>query len=245
MKYAATVSAALLTLASVSLAQDPATMPTTEPTPLPTTMPTSAPSIEATTTPATAPTSMPSTSPTTQASNVPPAYDRSKLLPGGYAILNTRSIFMKGRVSIPPAPGVSAATTPPPPTVPTARPEHKIVFVGVTETDGTASAMFEDTAAGKIISAKLNESIASGKVTSISLDEVTYTADGKPTKVLIGQAIDGTDGPAASSRVAITDNGNGPPTTGPIVAPAGSTGSTDAALSDVIERMRARRRAGQ
>ena len=249
MKYAVILTAALLSAAMMSRAQESATIPATAPAES-TTVPTTAPAELSTTSPATAPTveatTVPSTAPASQPSVRTAPGDRSKLLPGGYAILNTRSIFMKGRVPTPPSTGTGVgATSLPPTTMPAARAEHKIVFVGVTETDGTASAMFEDTGAGKILSTKLNESIASGKVTSISLDEITYTADGKSTKVLVGQALDGTDGPSVSARVTITDNGNGPPTSGPVVAPAGGDASIDAAANDVLERMRARRRAGQ
>ena len=250
MKYAVILTAALLSVATMSRAQESATVPATAPAEPAATLPTTASTDPSTTAPATAPTveatTVPSTAPASQPSVRIAPSDRSKLLPGGYAILNTRSIFMKGRVPTPPSTGTGVgATSLPPTTMPAARAEHKIVFVGVTETDGTASAMFEDTGAGKILSTKLNESIASGKVTSISLDEITYTADGKSTKVLVGQALDGTDGPSVSARVTITDNGNGPPTSGPVVAPAGGDASIDAAANDVLERMRARRRAGQ
>ncbi len=230
MKYAVLVSAALLTLATVSRADDPATLPST----LPATLPATVPTVEATT--------LPTTAPAMQAALNSPPMVNGKLLPGGYAILNTRSIFMKGRV---PSPVVPAVTTTQPIITPTVRPEHKIVFIGATETDGSVSAMFEDTAAGKIITAKLNDAIASGKVTEITLDSVTYTADGKPVKILVGQALDGSEPPPITARATITDNGNGPPTTGPTAAPSGNSDTNDAANADILERMRARRRSGQ
>ncbi len=215
MKYVLMLSASLLVFANVSQAEDATTMPST----------------------------LPATVPVAPATMTAAPMVRGKALPDGYAVLNTRSIFMKGRVAPPVVPNV---TTTQPVVTPTIRPEHKIVFVGVTESDGSAAAMFEDTAAGKIITTKLNETIASGKVTEITLDSVTYSADGKPLKVLVGQALDGTEPPPVTARATITDSSTGPPTTGPTAAPGGGeSGPTDPAIADILERMRARRRAGQ
>jgi hypothetical protein len=239
MKNAAIYSACLMvSLASFAMADEPATLPATQPTTI------------ATTEPSTMPATLPATLPSAAASVRTPASvpttgpaGRSKTLPKDYAVLTTRSIFMKGRVPTP-IPG-GGVTAPPTTQISAGRPEHKIVFVGVTETDGTASAMFEDTGAGKIISCKRNDPIASGKVTEITLDTITYTADGKGSKILVGQTLDAGDGPPVSARATIVDNGNGPPTTGPTAGGSGvssSGGGSGASENDVLERLKAKRR---
>src|SRR3569623_443779 len=120
MKYAVTLPTALLSAATMCLAQESATLPATSPEE-PSTMPATAPAEVSTTAPTTAPTveatTMPSTAPATQPSVQTTPGDRSKLLPGGYVILNTRSIFMKGRVPTPAnttTGGVSSTAVPPP-----------------------------------------------------------------------------------------------------------------------------------
>ena len=252
MKQPALLAASLLMgVVTLASADEPTTAPATSP--IATTVPI------ATTEPATQPATMPTSQPTTVPLMIDTAASRptsapalapgvrSKTLPTDYSELTTRSIFMKGRVPPPREFGAPVGPSTMPTSMPSARAERKIVFVGVTETDGTPSAMFEDTAAGKIISCKSGESIATGKVTHITLDTITYEADGRALKIEVGQNLEGGDGPSLSARATITDNGNGAPTTNPVpgAAPSGDSGGGGGGSNDILERMRARRRAGQ
>jgi len=167
-------------------------------------------------------TTQPATLPTTRAAVAPAT--RPRLMP--YVVFNTRSIFMKGRV--PPPSGGTGSTTQPTSTSP-ARAEAKIVFLGVAEADGVATAVFEDTSAGKIVSCKAGDPLASGKITEVTLDAVTYESAGKAVRVLVGQNLDAGDGPAMASRATLS---------GSTTAPSGGGDSGD----DVVARMRAKRR---
>ena len=168
-------------------------------------------------------TTQPATLPTTTRAAVAPT-TRPRLMP--YIVFNTRSIFMKGRVPPPPT-GGTGSTTQPTSTSP-ARAEAKIVFLGVTEADGVATAVFEDTSAGKIVSCKAGDPLASGKITEVTIDSVTYESAGKAVRVLVGQNLDAGDGPAMASRATLS---------GSTTAPSGGDGG-----DDVVARMRAKRR---
>ncbi|MGD1278175.1 MAG: hypothetical protein ABR964_13260 [Tepidisphaeraceae bacterium] len=102
-----------------------------------------------------------------------------------YQLPPDRTIFVKGRL----ASDASGGTRPAGP----ARPEETLVFSGVTETDYQMVAFVEDTAAGKISQLQVGDSIASGKITDITLDSLEYEADGKRTLVRVGQNLLGAD----------------------------------------------------
>jgi hypothetical protein len=125
-------------------------------------------------------------------------------------------------------PGSSHPTTGPAEVVP---PERTLVFNGLTESDST-TALIEDTAAHKINKLHVGDSIAAGKVTRIDFDSLDYTANGKTTKVAIGQNLEGA---------------TAAPTTGPAVfgASGGTTGGSGGGGDSILERMRQRRMQGK
>jgi len=201
------IFAVLLAVSPLAVAQVVTTAPTTEPSAL-------------ATQPATLPTTqalLPTTAPTT----------RPRFLPGDFAILDTRSIFLKGHVS--PATAAPAGNASPS-AVTSNSPESSIVFSGVTASDGVLAAMFEDTTAGKIVLCKAGDAIARGKLTQITLDAVTYETPGRTTRVQVGQTLDAGEAPAVASRASITIDSSGNPTTAP------------SSSNDVLERLRAKRR---
>ncbi len=190
----------------VALELPPTTEPATQPTTQPITM--------------NSPTTHPTTAPTSPADGGHvaglPDTPRTRAMPG-------RSIFQKGRPT--------ANTTPSTPTTlpSTTRQERNIVFDGVTDADGEAYAMFEDTSVGKIMQLKTGDAIAGGKITQITLDAVTYESNGHSTRVAVGQTLDAGEAPLLTSRASIS---SGSPTTGP------SVGTVD----DLLEKLRAKRR---
>jgi hypothetical protein len=136
-----------------------------------------------------------------------------------YSLLNHRSIFIRGTQTVYPSGssgGSSGGASRP------ARPEEALVFNGVTETDHQIVAFIEDTVALKENQYQVGDSIAGGKIVDINLDSLQFESHGKTTTVYVGQNLLGGE---------VTNLGSAPSSGGP-------TGPE----SDIVARMRARRR---
>lgn len=148
----------------------------------------SAVELNASTSPSTGPSSNQSTTrATTGASSKPATTTASsqpadKPFPREFGILLTRSPFMRGPVA-------SAAAAPP-------QPEATFGLRGIGMLDGKFIAMVENVAAKGVQQLKEGDSVASGKVKSITLDGMVYESNGKKTPVAIGQNLLGAALPA-------------------------------------------------
>jgi hypothetical protein len=202
----------LVTLAGAAAAQ---TMPADE-----------APSTQPMTFPSTQPATLPATMPATRAVVSRITGKELPAPPPEYTVLSNRTVFIKTR--IPPPPPVPSATVTD--TLPIVPPEATLVFNGVTNVDGVGYAIFEDTAAGKILGFKVGDTIASGKITAITLDGLDYEANGQTQRILLGQTLEGGDAPDLATRATVT----GGLTTQP------SSGS--AAEDPILKMLRERRR---
>lgn len=227
----------LLTALLGSGARAQSTFPTTAPTPEPLTEATTVP----TTTTAVGPVTMPATLPSTQATaesnpgNRSERNSRRNAMPREYAVLTERSLFMKTR----PASDLPPRNYTPPSTTSaessSARAERSMVFNGATEVDGVGIAIFEDTAAGKILKFKVGDAIARGTIKRITIAGLEYEVAGRVIPVSIGQTLEGTEAPDLMSRAVVT---NSPSATQPTTSPADGVGGSN----DVLERLRAKRR---
>jgi hypothetical protein len=148
--------------------------------------------------------------------------------PPEFAVLGSRTMFIKTRVA-PPPPVPSTQPVAPPPAVVHA--ESTLVFNGVTEVDGAAYAIFEDTVAGKILGFKVGDAIASGKITGISLDGLDYEANGHTTHIFVGQTLDGSEAPDVVSRAMVSGGASSQPST-----------SGNAAEDSILAKLRAKRK---
>ncbi len=192
---------AFLAMAAVGQSTLPATRPTSEPTT------------------ATATTNS-VTRPTTQAVG-----NGKTLLPSAYAIFSRRSLFtnkpLAADTAAAPMPTTMVAT-------PVALPiEQTMVFAGAIDADGVGAALFEDTAAGRVLKFNVGDAIARGRITRITIDAIDYDVAGRTVHVTVGQTLDGAAGPDLRNRAVLLQ-----PTTNP-ASPGGD---------DVLERLRAKRR---
>jgi hypothetical protein len=150
-----------------------------------------------------------------------------------FALLLSRSIFIKGpqHVDDPGWRGAPAATRPAVEVVP---PERSLVFNGLTES-GATTALIEDTANHKVNKLHVGDPIASGKLTRIDFDSLDYTTNaGKTIKVAIGQNFEGATATPTSGPAAMGSGGGGS-------TAGGGGGGSDS----VLERMRQRRMQGK
>jgi hypothetical protein len=138
---------------------------------------------------------------------------------------------MKGRV-----PPSRTAVLPPTTQTSPSSPQSKVVFIGSTDVDGVMIAMFEDTAAGKIVQCHVGDTIAGGKIAGLTLDTLTYLTNGRSMKIALGQNLDAGEAPPVDSRASITDSG---------FSSGSNSSSSGSADSDIIAKMKARHRAGQ
>jgi hypothetical protein len=147
-------------------------------------------------------------------------------LPKDFAPLLSRSIFVKGRPThhYTPAPSTQ-------PTVPAAAAaEAVLVLNGVTKTPQELTAFVENRSSGKVTPLRLNDPIARGKVVGITLDALSYEADGHVVRVAIGDNLRGEAAPKPSSR----------PTSG-ASDDAGTTTAPSPQMQSVLERLRLKR----
>jgi hypothetical protein len=146
-------------------------------------------------------------------------------MPKEFAPLLSRSIFVKGRSARHSAPAPSTQ-----PTTPAAAAEAVLVLNGVTKTTHELTAFIEDRSTGKVTPLRLNEPIARGKVVGITLDALSYEANGHVVRVAIGDNLRGEAAPKPSSR----------PTSGASDA-AGATTAPSPQIQSVLERLRLKR----
>ncbi len=148
--------------------------------------------------------------------------DRTPQIPNDYAILLSRSMFVRGHIAEAGHVGGRAPiNTAPAPEA--ARQETTLVFNGVTLTQSTVDALVEDTNSGRVMTVHPGDKIANGSVGTITMDTLEYTSPSGRTLVHIGQNFVG--GSSDLSSV--------PTTSGPI--PSG------ASQQDILERLRQKR----
>jgi hypothetical protein len=164
-----------------------------------------------------------------------------------YAVVNYRSIFIKGNQAItrepPPPPPGSGTHIQKPPT----RPEELIVFNGVLMVDGQPEALVEDTSARKSMAVKVGDPLATGRVTGVTFDSLDYQAKGSVViHVSLGQNLDGhaaapgdTAAPTLGAPSATATGG--PSGAGPTTAPAGAESTAGLSTDDILARMRKKR----
>ncbi len=166
---------------------------------------------------------------TTQASTTAPTTNPYEALRGmtpDYLVLTNRSIFMKGAQIVDPF-RQDAQPTPPEPVHYVA--ESSLEFNGATRADDNRAAFFENTSTHEVMMKHVGDSIARGKILSITLDTLQYQADGRITNVAIGQTLDGSLGPSMSSAPSISMN-----TTQPV-------GNFTGPHADMLEQLRQKR----
>jgi hypothetical protein len=254
-------------LAGLGASEDQ-TSPTTVPAAAPTTAPAS---LVKTSAPTTAPallaksSAAPTTAPTAvRAAATPVAAEPSSrysrrfssprpairsLLPVEYAILNERSIFAKGHLSMsslaltrlnvlppdsvrPPGPGS------PPAPGPYVAPEESLVFDGVTQADSHIVAFVEDRNSTHMNQLKVGDEIARGKVTGLTLDTLDYTAGDRVVHVTIGENLLGVQMAVVPSDT--TGATGAAPTSAPSAGSA-APGAPGGAPETMEERLRRRR----
>ncbi len=111
----------------------------------------------------------------------------TKPLAHEYDVLLRRSLFLKG---LPPAPVSYVPRDTSTPADEAAgevrRQQAALVFEGVTSVAGQPTAFVEDQTTQRIYLLKVGDSIASGKITGITLDTLDYTAGGGTITITIG-----------------------------------------------------------
>jgi hypothetical protein len=117
--------------------------------------------------------------------------------------------------------------------------ESDIVLMGIVEKDGVASAFLEDRKAGKPLAAKTGDTLAGGKVGSISVDAMEFIVGEKTVKITLGSNL---QGGVSSARPLDSSAGSPPSTDGKSASDAkgGAGGSDDPNLS-IIEKLRRKR----
>jgi hypothetical protein len=229
-------------------------------------LPETAPSTQPTTEPVatTGPTTIPSIAAAAVASPGGIGYSgrtsgpASRILPAAYMILAERSIFQKGSHISGPEQPIQTVIIPTTNPVATGDPtsisdsaEESLVFDGATESGSEVLAFVEDRVNLKMLVVQDGDTIAKGKITSISLDTLDYSTKGQVIHVQVGQNLRGVEAPAAPDATTTPSVPASPVTAGapaplasrgtplpsPVPLPAASGGST----ADVVARMKARR----
>ena len=129
----------------------------------------------------------------------------SVTLPASLAILSKRSIFARSGMAAMPL-GANSA-----------KPEATIALRGIVFDDNDFVLFLEDTAAHHTMQLRPGDSLASGRIGRINLDEFGYEADGTVTQVRVGQNLLGATLPPITV---------GPPATAP--SPGGPQGEPEA-----------------
>ena len=153
-----------------------------------------------------------------------------------YAVLEQRSIFVKGYQGIGPPPG---PVNPPGPYIPATppRPEASLVYRGYINDGGQSTALMEDTNAHSAFTVGVGGAVATGHVTDITFDALDYVSRGHTTHVTVGQSLDGVAAPAGADAAPTSAPSPGAP-------PGSSLGNTNGmSPDDLLTRMRKRREA--
>ncbi len=154
-----------------------------------------------------------------------------------------RSIFVKGSQTIRPAGdtgGLGAGTVKPPTP---ASPESTLVFTGVILSGDHSDALIEDTAGRKVFTVKAGDPIATGRVTGITFDDLTYQPAGRAgVHIQVGQTFEG-KAAAPTDTVPSADGGPAPVTPGAAGPGTPSTLGVTSGMSadDILARMKKRR----
>jgi hypothetical protein len=184
------------------------------------------------------------------AADAPVVVYSAKPMPATFAVLTDRSIFYKGReVPVPriyfPRP-VGPATTSPTADAATmaaaaaAAAEQTLVFSGVTKADNVIDAFIEDQNSSKVTMYRIGEPIARGKITNITLDDLTYEQNGKTIHVSVGENLQGVMVQTTQPSVVSSGSSNSSETAAPNnLNSSGGSGGGD--TNDVLERLRKRR----
>ncbi len=164
----------------------------------------------------------------TGASTAPSPYDTTPA-PGQmsdeFDLLNTRSMFVPGRIRTPGQGGGDSR--------PGNAPEDVTVFSGVTITDYQIVAFIEDTSTNKVSQVQIGQQIGQGKITDITLDGLEYQSDdGRRIHVNVGQNMRGAN---AWEQVYGIDSGG--------AVPAAADEPTDPSTAAIIAKLKQKRAA--
>jgi hypothetical protein len=107
-------------------------------------------------------------------------------------------------------------------------PENVMVFNGASNANGQMVAFIENTSLNSIARFQVGDSVATGKITAITLDQLDYSVNGRVTHVLIGQNLFGVDTQVLTTQAVVGNSG---------AATSGPAGGADS----VLERLRLRR----
>jgi hypothetical protein len=141
-----------------------------------------------------------------------------------YDLLNSYSLFARGRLQSSDSGGSSGGG------FNSQAPENVLVLTGVTITDHNTVAFIEDTSQGTVKQVKVGDSIAQGKISDITLEELDYKAsDGHVVHVGVGQNLRG-----ESAFGLIYGTGIG-------TSPAESDQNVDAGTAAIMAKLRAKR----
>jgi hypothetical protein len=156
-----------------------------------------------------------------------------------YAVLKTRSIFIKGNQIVLPENSH-------PPFIPSNnnglanKRSSSLVFNGVIVMGDEPNAMIEDQSSNGTVSLlRVGDRLAAGRLSSVTFDDITYEANGTQKRIFLGQNMDG-----ETPTVAVAPP-PAPPSTQPGAAGAAPAGTAPAAGGgdDVLAKMRAKRNA--
>jgi hypothetical protein len=149
---------------------------------LPTTAPTTAPAMPLTPAP---PPPSPPTQPSVEATTRPAQLPE---VPQEFAVLNSRSIFAKGKPPRVAASGPSSGPT---------SPDQGFVLRGVAVQGPEQTALLEDVAGRKTRQLHVGDELIGGRVVAISFEGIDRTLGGRLLHVGVGQSLDGSAPPAA------------------------------------------------
>lgn len=160
-----------------------------------------------------------------------------------YYVLLRRSIFIRGSQRVfdpgdgygnglsrgyPTTSGPTTDSSSTQPMTPIWSPENVMVFNGASNANGQMVAFIENTSLNSIARFQVGDSVATGKITAITLDQLDYSVNGRVTHVLIGQNLFGVDTQVLTTQAVVGNSG---------AATSGPAGGADS----VLERLRLRR----
>ena len=168
-----------------------------------------------------------------------------------YAVLQTRSIFIKGDQRV-------AGTNGPRSTGDNAQVGYfrttqasALIFNGVILVNDEPEALVEDTGSGTVVRVRAGDPISGGRVSAITFGDLSYEVAGRSKHVEIGQTLEGqapssSSYSSGSSAAPTSMPAGGAPTGGPpaggAVSPPGSS-TSNLSPDDILARLKARRAA--
>lgn len=163
-------------------------------------------------------------SPTSAATDRTDSWDR-------YRVLAEHNIFVRDRRRPEPKPER------PPPPKPAAAPnnDQRIVLTGIAKRGSEYVAFLENTGTGETIRVQVGGAVGKGKLTAITLNGVDYECGGKVTRIEVGYSLSG-----STSLHGKAESGPEDTSEPSRVAPPGD--AQDAGTTDILERMRQRRK---